>query len=147
MQAFSPDPGGVSPGRPRRLAAESLGCFHESQYHFRLHFVPGVFFLGLEKRPIMGIDTFLYGGRVTLAQVWDSFTWLYICIVAFLVGGLIVASERWHGVFTGDSDMSKPQASHTRSTPRVGGIAVVAGSLAGLLVLGPSNMTLTWLWP
>ena len=84
---------------------------------------------------------------MTLAQVWDSFTWLYICIVAFVVGGLIVASERWHGVFTGDSDMNKPQASHARSTPRVGGIAVVAGSLAGLLVLGPSNMTLTWLWP
>lgn len=80
-------------------------------------------------------------------QTWGSLTWLYICIVAFMVGGLIVASERWHGAFTGDSDMDKPQASHTRATPRVGGIAVVAGSLAGLLVLGPSNMTLTWLWP
>lgn len=80
-------------------------------------------------------------------QTWGSLTWLYICIVAFMVGGLIVASERWHGSFTGDSDLDKPQASHTRATPRVGGIAVVAGSLAGLLVLGPSNMTLTWLWP
>jgi UDP-N-acetylmuramyl pentapeptide phosphotransferase/UDP-N-acetylglucosamine-1-phosphate transferase len=67
--------------------------------------------------------------------------------VAFTVGGLIVASERWHGAFTGDSDLDKPQASHSRATPRVGGLAVVAGSLAGLLVLGPSNMTLTWLWP
>ncbi|ETH93665.1 MraY family glycosyltransferase [Bordetella pertussis] len=74
-------------------------------------------------------------------------TWLYICVVAFMVGGLIVASERWHGAFTGDSDLNKPQASHTRATPRVGGLAVLAGSLAGLLVLGPSNMTLTWLWP
>ncbi|HZH57304.1 glycosyltransferase [Yanghanlia caeni] len=74
-------------------------------------------------------------------------TWLYICIVAFMVGGLIVASERWHGVFTGDSDLKKPQAMHSRAAPRVGGLAVVAGSLAGLLVLGPSNMTLTWLWP
>ncbi len=74
-------------------------------------------------------------------------TWLYICIVAFMVGGLIVASERWHGAYTGDSDMDKPQASHTRVTPRVGGLAVLAGTLAGLLVLGPSNMTLTWLWP
>jgi len=64
-----------------------------------------------------------------------------------MVGGLIVASERWHGRLTGDSDLSKPQASHSRPTPRVGGLAVVAGSLAGLLVLGPSNMTLTWLWP
>ncbi|MFJ1301789.1 glycosyltransferase [Pseudomonadota bacterium AL_CKDN230030165-1A_HGKHYDSX7] len=74
-------------------------------------------------------------------------TWLYICVVAFMVGGLIVASERWHGAFTGDSDLNKPQASHSRATPRVGGLAVLAGSLAGLLVLGPSNMTLTWLWP
>ena len=80
-------------------------------------------------------------------QTWDTLTWLYICIVAFTVGGLIVASERWHGAFTGDSDMDKPQASHARAAPRVGGLAVVAGSLAGLLVLGPSNMTLTWLWP
>jgi UDP-N-acetylmuramyl pentapeptide phosphotransferase/UDP-N-acetylglucosamine-1-phosphate transferase len=74
-------------------------------------------------------------------------TWFYICVVAFMVGGLIVASERWHGRFTGDSDLSKPQASHSRATPRVGGLAVLAGTLAGLLVLGPSNMTLTWLWP
>src|SRR3546814_18553075 len=64
-----------------------------------------------------------------------------------MVGGLIVASERWHGALTGDSDLKKPQASHARAAPRVGGLAVVAGSLAGLLVLGPSNMTLTWLWP
>lgn len=82
-----------------------------------------------------------------MPQTWDTLTWLYICIVAFTVGGLIVASERWHGAFTGDTDLTKPQASHSRSTPRVGGLAVVAGSLAGLLVLGPSNMTLTWLWP
>lgn len=82
-----------------------------------------------------------------MPQTWDTLTWLYICIVAFTVGGLIVASERWHGAFTGDSDMSKPQATHSRAAPRVGGLAVVAGSLAGLLVLGPSNMTLTWLWP
>ncbi len=27
------------------------------------------------------------------------------------------------------------------------GLAILAGTLAGLLVLGPSNMTLTWLWP
>ncbi|WP_322996930.1 glycosyltransferase [Castellaniella sp.] len=64
-----------------------------------------------------------------------------------MVGGLIVMSERWHGRFTGDTDMHKPQAMHKRAAPRVGGLAVVAGSLAGLLVLGPHNMTLTWLWP
>jgi len=74
-------------------------------------------------------------------------TWLTICVVAFMVGGLIVASERWHGALTGDSDMRKPQALHVRATPRVGGLAVLAGSLAGLLALGPKNMTLTWLWP
>src|SRR5690625_7430000 len=64
-----------------------------------------------------------------------------------MVGGLIVVSERWHGRFTGDSDTRKPHAMHRRAAPRVGGLAVVAGSLAGLLVLGPRNMTLTWLWP
>ncbi|HLS51333.1 MAG TPA: glycosyltransferase [Burkholderiaceae bacterium] len=74
-------------------------------------------------------------------------SWFYICIVAFGVGGLIVLSERWHGKVTGDTDFNKPQAAHSRATPRVGGLAVVAGSLAGLLVLGPSNMTLAWLWP
>lgn len=79
--------------------------------------------------------------------VWDYLTTLYIAVVAFLVGGLIVWSERWHGRLTGDTDMSKPQASHLRPAPRVGGLAILAGSLAGLLVLGPSNMTLTWLWP
>lgn len=74
-------------------------------------------------------------------------TWLYICVAAFMVGGLIVASERWHVALTADHDLTKPQALHTRATPRVGGLAVLAGSFAGLLVLGPSNMTLTWLWP
>lgn len=77
----------------------------------------------------------------------ESLTWLTIGVVAFMVGGLIVASERWHGKVTGDYDLRKPQANHSRPTPRVGGLAVLAGSLAGLLVLGPSNMTLTWLWP
>src|SRR5690606_5897790 len=89
----------------------------------------------------------LNGDSVTSPQFWGSLTWLTICVVAFMVGGLIVASERWHGVFTGDTDLKKPQAMHARAAPRVGGLAVVAGSLAGLLVLGPSNMTLTWLWP
>jgi UDP-N-acetylmuramyl pentapeptide phosphotransferase/UDP-N-acetylglucosamine-1-phosphate transferase len=89
----------------------------------------------------------VYGGAVASHQTWDTVSWLYICIVAFTIGGLIVASERWHGAFTGDSDLHKPQASHSRPTPRVGGLAVLAGSLAGLLVLGPKNMTLTWLWP
>lgn len=84
---------------------------------------------------------------MTSTPAWDFFAWLPIAVVAFLVGGIIVLSERWHGRFTGDSDMSKPQATHLRPAPRVGGLAILAGSLAGLLVLGPSNMTLTWLWP
>lgn len=79
-----------------------------------------------------------------------TFPWqyLYISVVAFMVGGLIVFSERWHGRYTGDYDLNKPQASHKKSTPRIGGLAVFAGTLAGLLVLGrPDNMTLNWLWP
>ncbi len=81
------------------------------------------------------------------SATWDLVTWLSIATVAFVVGGIIVLSERWHGKLTGDTDMDKPQASHLRPAPRVGGLAIWAGSLAGLLVLGPSNMTLTWLWP
>lgn len=84
---------------------------------------------------------------MSLPHLSESLTWLVIGVVAFMVGGLIVVSERWHGKVTGDYDLTKPQANHARATPRVGGLAVVAGSLAGLLVLGPSNMTLTWLWP
>lgn len=82
-----------------------------------------------------------------MPDVVASFNWLTIGIVAFMVGGLIVASERWHSSFTGDTDMDKPQAMHGRAAPRVGGLAVVAGTLAGLLVVGPRNFTLTWLWP
>ncbi len=77
----------------------------------------------------------------------DALSWPIISAIAFLAGGLIVVSERWHGRYTGDSDLHKPQAMHTRAAPRVGGLAVVAGTLAGLLVLGPRNMTLSWLWP
>ena len=62
-------------------------------------------------------------------------TWLYICVVAFMVGGIIVASERWHGAFTGDTDLNKPQANHSRATPRVGGLAVLAGTLLGLSLI------------
>lgn len=78
----------------------------------------------------------------------DAWQYLLICVVAFMVGGLIIASERWHGRYTGDTDLNKPQASHVRSTPRIGGLAVFAGTLAGLLVLGkPDNTTLNWFWP
>lgn len=74
--------------------------------------------------------------------------YFYVALTAFMVGGLIVFSERWHGRFTGDNDLTKPQASHKVSTPRVGGLAVFAGTLAGLLVWGkPDNTTLHWLWP
>lgn len=77
-----------------------------------------------------------------------SWQYLYISLVAFLVGGLIIASQRWHGRFTGDTDLNKPQASHSQAIPRIGGVAVFAGSFAGLLVLGrPDNTTLNWFWP
>ncbi|HJD43658.1 MAG TPA: glycosyltransferase [Candidatus Paenalcaligenes intestinipullorum] len=79
--------------------------------------------------------------------MWDPLTLLSICVIAFLAGGLIVVSERWHGRLTGDSDMSKPQATHLRPAPRVGGVAIVVGSFAGLLVLGSTHRTLGWLWP
>ena len=73
-------------------------------------------------------------------------TWLYICVVAFMVGthrGVGALAWRLHRRQRSQQAASEP----FRATPRVGGLAVLAGTLAGLLVLGPSNMTLTWLWP
>lgn len=72
-------------------------------------------------------------------------TWLYICVVAFMVG--THHGVRRHSAFTGDSDLNKPQKRTIRA-PRVGGLAV-----ASRHAHGPAhwckfdNMTLAWLWP
>ncbi|MEO5660065.1 MAG: glycosyltransferase [Polaromonas sp.] len=55
--------------------------------------------------------------------------------VALLVALLLVATKRWHGRLTMDSDQGI-QKVHTQPTPRVGGIAIAAGMFAGYLLSG-----------
>jgi UDP-N-acetylmuramyl pentapeptide phosphotransferase/UDP-N-acetylglucosamine-1-phosphate transferase len=50
--------------------------------------------------------------------------------VSFAICLLIVATERWHGRFSLDSDTGGVQKVHKKSVPRTGGLALCAGVLA-----------------
>jgi UDP-N-acetylmuramyl pentapeptide phosphotransferase/UDP-N-acetylglucosamine-1-phosphate transferase len=45
---------------------------------------------------------------------------------------LIVLSERWHGKLSNDHDLNGVQKVHTTAVPRIGGVAVLVGIVAGL---------------
>lgn len=51
---------------------------------------------------------------------------------SFCMSLFIVASQRWHGKLSNDHDLNGVQKVHTTAVPRVGGIAVLAGIIAGL---------------
>ena len=55
--------------------------------------------------------------------------------VSLAVALALVLTRRLHARFTADSAMHLPQKIHTGEIPRVGGVAVVAGFVAGLLHL------------
>ena len=55
--------------------------------------------------------------------------------VSFMVALALVLTRRWHIRFTGDSQLNLPQKIHSNNIPRVGGLAVVAGFIAGLVQL------------
>ncbi|WHZ12923.1 MAG: Undecaprenyl-phosphate alpha-N-acetylglucosaminyl 1-phosphate transferase [Burkholderiaceae bacterium] len=61
--------------------------------------------------------------------------------VSLLVAWLLVATQRWHGRLTIDSTLGV-QKFHTAPTPRVGGIAIAAGILAGYLLARPDRRAL-----
>lgn len=52
---------------------------------------------------------------------------------------LIVLSQKWHGKLSHDHDLSGVQKVHTTAVPRIGGIAVVAGLLLGLMLFRAFN--------
>jgi UDP-N-acetylmuramyl pentapeptide phosphotransferase/UDP-N-acetylglucosamine-1-phosphate transferase len=60
-------------------------------------------------------------------------------LVAFVVSALLTLllanSARLHGHISGDWDTSGPQKFHVGSVPRIGGIGIVAGVVAGALAL------------
>ncbi|MES3025503.1 MAG: glycosyltransferase [Pseudomonadota bacterium] len=53
--------------------------------------------------------------------------------MSFLFSVLIVFSQKWHGKHSHDHDLTGVQKFHGTAVPRIGGIAVVAGVLLGLL--------------
>lgn len=55
---------------------------------------------------------------------------LVALVVSFSVCILIIATQRWHGRFSLDSDTGGVQKVHKKSVPRMGGIALCAGVLA-----------------
>jgi len=55
-------------------------------------------------------------------------------MVSFSVCILIIATQRWHGRFSLDSDTGGVQKVHKKSVPRTGGLALCAGVLAAACV-------------
>jgi len=64
---------------------------------------------------------------------------MLILLVAFAVSLgltlLVVRSAKTHGHLSGDSDLTGPQKFHASPVPRVGAIGIVAGALAGVIVI------------
>lgn len=61
--------------------------------------------------------------------------------VALLVALLLVCTQHWHGHLSMDSEEGV-QKFHTEPTPRVGGVAIAAGIVAGYLLAAPEKKTL-----
>ena len=69
---------------------------------------------------------------------------LIVLSVTLVCAGALIATQRWHGSFSLDTDAGE-QHHHTDPTPRVGGLAIAAGLLAtwfmagdgGRAILGP----------
>ncbi|OGB33295.1 MAG: hypothetical protein A3F78_16505 [Burkholderiales bacterium RIFCSPLOWO2_12_FULL_61_40] len=67
------------------------------------------------------------------------FIYLTIFTVTALAGVALVLTQRWHGHFSMDGT-SGVQKHHTVPTPRIGGVAIVAGLLAAWLLVEPDNV-------
>lgn len=63
---------------------------------------------------------------------------LVAAVFSFLIGSLIILTERWHRSFSFDSDLDGTQKFHKIPVPRIGGFALSAGILA---VIFYSRMT------
>ena len=61
--------------------------------------------------------------------------------VSLLTAVLLVLTQRWHGHLSMDSDQGV-QKFHTQPTPRVGGIAIASGIVAGYLLAHPERQLL-----
>ena len=62
------------------------------------------------------------------------FSLLSAFFASFITTLLIIRFKHLHGKFSGDHDLSGPQKFHTGSVPRIGGISIAIGVLAGTLM-------------
>lgn len=62
--------------------------------------------------------------------------------VAAAVTLLIIRSVHFHGALSADHDLSGPQKFHSRPVPRIGGLAIFAGFVAGLALMAWKYPTL-----
>lgn len=67
---------------------------------------------------------------------------VYVAGLAALATALVlVLTKRWHGRFSMD-EIHGVQKAHANPTPRIGGVAIVAGVLAGYLVARPERQAI-----
>jgi UDP-N-acetylmuramyl pentapeptide phosphotransferase/UDP-N-acetylglucosamine-1-phosphate transferase len=59
---------------------------------------------------------------------------LAVLVASFAVCALLIVTQRWHGQLSLDHDLTGAQKIHHNPVPRVGGIGVMLGLLAGVLV-------------
>ena len=59
--------------------------------------------------------------------------------VAFIASIVIIRTQKLHGNFTGDSDVSGPQKFHTTPVPRIGGSAIFLGIFAPITLNYQNN--------
>jgi UDP-N-acetylmuramyl pentapeptide phosphotransferase/UDP-N-acetylglucosamine-1-phosphate transferase len=90
------------------------------------------------------------GEGVGVGTVMPDVAWLVAAAFAASAAAsyLIVRSVRWHLSFSADQPSSAaPQKFHTQPVPRIGGLAVLAGMVAGsaAAALSPGEATTYWL--
>lgn len=61
-------------------------------------------------------------------------TLLVAFLSSFVVALTLVLTRRWHGAFTADAPGSGPQKLHELATPRVGGVAIMAGFALAVVI-------------
>jgi UDP-N-acetylmuramyl pentapeptide phosphotransferase/UDP-N-acetylglucosamine-1-phosphate transferase len=72
-----------------------------------------------------------------------EFQYFQLGLAAFaasaMASSLIVISQKWHGGLSHDHDLNGVQKVHTTAVPRIGGLAVAAGLLLGLIAFRALN--------
>lgn len=68
---------------------------------------------------------------------------LAVLVASFAVCAALILTQRWHGALSLDHDLTGAQKIHHNPVPRVGGIGVMLGLLAGVLV-GYTHGGSTW---